>query len=335
MGVSLSLCFLLTAGLGTRLRPYTEVRPKPCLPFLNLPLMNYSFYLARKAGCEHFLMNLHHLPEQVRQQGERLSAYTQSIQFSDESEKILGSAGALYQARQLLSQQDDFWVANGDEVLFPEDTSILSKLIEKRRKEGALACLLTCDHPDLLKKFNGVWVNDQHQVVGFGKTPPEPNSRPVHYTGYKVFSRQIFNYIPEGESNIFYEVLSQAIAKGEKVSHLHLGSAAWYEAGHLDGFLSASRQVALNHPSALQAIHRDFDQEISIHHNAKGDPIVLPTQDQNLVKQLQWEHLLVLGADIKNLPQTLLKSLVVESHYNFTPSSPQQHDLLLAESPRP
>ena len=68
----MSLCFMLTAGQGTRLKPFTNKTPKPAIPFLNLPLAYYGFYLARKAGFQNFLMNKHHLPDFIEQLAQSL-----------------------------------------------------------------------------------------------------------------------------------------------------------------------------------------------------------------------------------------------------------------------
>ncbi|MBV8142101.1 MAG: NTP transferase domain-containing protein, partial [Verrucomicrobia bacterium] len=56
--------FVLGAGLGTRLRPLTNLLPKPMLPIFGKPLITFALDHLCQAGIERFWVNSHHLPEQ-------------------------------------------------------------------------------------------------------------------------------------------------------------------------------------------------------------------------------------------------------------------------------
>src|SRR5215218_7259550 len=99
---------ILAAGFGTRLFPLTIDRTKPAIPFLGKPLVAYVAEYAAKFGFRDFVVNLHHQPESVKQALGDGSAYVVKIQYSLESPEILGTSGALDNARDLL---------NGDTVL--------------------------------------------------------------------------------------------------------------------------------------------------------------------------------------------------------------------------
>ena len=60
-----AVTFILAAGLGSRLRPLTNHRPKPLLPVCGVPMLDQALALARQHGHEHVLVNAHHLWEQV------------------------------------------------------------------------------------------------------------------------------------------------------------------------------------------------------------------------------------------------------------------------------
>lgn len=55
--------FLLGAGLGTRLRPLTDLLPKPLVPLFHRPLIEWAMESCRAAGITDFAINTHHLPE--------------------------------------------------------------------------------------------------------------------------------------------------------------------------------------------------------------------------------------------------------------------------------
>src|SRR5262249_53890843 len=107
---------VLCAGLGTRLRPFTEHWPKPALPVLGQPLFRYALALLRSAGVDAIGVNVHHLAERMeavaRAECERASM---RVQISPEP-IIQGTAGGIRGLRALLDE-DDFVAMNGD-VLF-------------------------------------------------------------------------------------------------------------------------------------------------------------------------------------------------------------------------
>ena len=57
--------FVLGAGLGTRLRPLTNLVPKPLLPIYGKPLITFALDHLRQAGIEKFWVNSHHLPAKL------------------------------------------------------------------------------------------------------------------------------------------------------------------------------------------------------------------------------------------------------------------------------
>ncbi len=270
----MSLCFMLTAGRGTRLKPYTDTRAKPTLPLLNMPLAHYGFYLARQGGFEHFLMNKHHLPTQVEKLAQSLSDHCREIQTVDETAQLLGSGGALWNARDILHKHEFFMIANGDEVMIPRNERVLNHLVHRFQETGSLACLLTCDHPDLLKTLKPVWTTPDQTVVGFGMNKPPGDPRPKHYTGYKVFSRKILDWLPNGESNIFYEVLTEALHQGEDLFHLPIEDVAWFETGNPTSFFNASNALASHHWAAVQQRRRFFGWKRLYKFENKGQQLV-------------------------------------------------------------
>ncbi len=254
---------ILAAGLGTRLRPLTDRWPKPAIPFLNVPLFFYSYELMREVGLTEVVVNIHHLPEQIV---ELCRIVDNSVQISNEAAQILGSGGAVWKAREWLEGEENFLLANGDEVILPRQSRCLSRLVERHRETGALATLLVMRHHEVGAKFGGVWCDGEHRVLGFGKCPPAGDgalgdgvSVGLHYVGVMCLSSRIFRYLPDGESNILYDGVMAGIRNGEKVLAFE-EELDWFETGNPTDFLHASR-VCLQqfvwppHP-ALSAVFR-------------------------------------------------------------------------------
>jgi len=85
---------ILSAGLGIRLKPITNTIPKPMLPLLNKPMLQWNIEQFKKHGIKEFFINLHYLPEVIKNYFGDGSKWGVKITYSFEPE-ILGTAGGL------------------------------------------------------------------------------------------------------------------------------------------------------------------------------------------------------------------------------------------------
>ena len=235
---------ILAAGLGTRLRPVTEKFAKPAVPFLNIPLLYYSVALLEASGqVDGFVLNSHYLPDQI----DELAKSLPNAVVSHEPGTALGSGGGIWKAKAHLQGGGNFLVANGDEVILPHNPKIMAKFIAQHEENEALATILVMEHPLVGTQFGGVWADGEGAVKGFGKDGSKFGAdkyqcKGFHYIGLLLLSDRIFDYLPEGESNILYDALAAAIAKGEKVEVV-VDSFTWFETGNPKDFLEATREA--------------------------------------------------------------------------------------------
>src|SRR6266481_2337859 len=103
---------ILAAGYGERLWPLTADRTKPALPVLGKPLVGYVAEYVAKFGIRDVVVNLHHQPQSVIAALGDGSDFGVSINYTIEEPKILGTAGALDNARQYL-ENGTFLIVNG------------------------------------------------------------------------------------------------------------------------------------------------------------------------------------------------------------------------------
>ncbi len=226
------------------MRPVTNAVAKPAIPFLNVPLLFWSLDLLRELNPDRVVANLHHMPDTVRALAPLAETNGPPLTFTHEVAAPLGSGGALWFAKKEFEGLDTILVANADEVILPANPETLRRMHEQHERTGALATLLTMRHAEAGTKFGGVWVNDTHAVQGFGKDGSSfPNAtQTLHYVGVILLSRRIFNYLPEGESNLLYDAVARGISKGERVNAF-CEELVWYETGNPKDFLIASRAV--------------------------------------------------------------------------------------------
>jgi mannose-1-phosphate guanylyltransferase len=233
---------VLAAGLGTRMLPHSLVLPKPAFPFLNIPLIYYPIHLLERLDLRELVVNTHHLPEGLMPALRSFPEMNFKLHMSHETGAILGSGGGIGFAREQLRGDQNFCAFNGDELLFPSNGQALSRFRDLHLREDALATLFVMKHPKVGSQFGGVWADVKGHIQGFGKTPPTGTSglTPYHFTGLQMLSDRIFDYIPEGESNIFYDVIAKALLAGEKIQ-IYEDRCVWYETGNPADFLEATQ----------------------------------------------------------------------------------------------
>ena len=108
--------FLLAAGKGTRLRPYTDHRPKCLMPIQGTPLLEIWIDLFKAHGIDRVLINTHHFAGQVEQAAESLRV-EKGIDIKTVFEpELLGSGGTVLENEAFIGPGEDFLVAYADNL---------------------------------------------------------------------------------------------------------------------------------------------------------------------------------------------------------------------------
>lgn len=227
---------ILAAGFGTRLFPLTIDRTKPAIPFLGKPVVGYVAEYLSRFGIDDVVVNLHHQPESVKNALGDGSAFGVNIQYSVEEPDILGTAGALDNARELL-EDDTFVVING-KIITEID---IAAAIEAHKESGAVATMVL--RPNAAnEKFTTVETSGGC-VTGFSElanVQPKAGEVPLMFTGIQILEPRVFDRIPRGVYSdivpIFYR---PALEQGERINAF-VTDARWYEISTLRRYLDIS-----------------------------------------------------------------------------------------------
>ena len=249
---------ILAAGFGTRLFPLTVDRTKPAIPFLGKPLIGYVAEYLRQFGVAEVVVNLHHQPESVKNALGDGSKFGVKIHYTLESPNILGTAGALWNAKELL-QNDTFLVVNG-KIITDID---LTKALETHKNANATATMVLKENPNREKFTIIETANDQ--VTGFGGFPAVSSSKfqvpsleiasdklkpetwnlehPLMFTGIQILEPTAFDFIPPNqESDIISVFYRPAIANGLKIA-AHIATGNWYELSTIQRYLDITLAI--------------------------------------------------------------------------------------------
>jgi len=134
--------FILSAGLGTRLRALGLDAPKVMAPIGGKPLLQHHFELLRRQGIREFIVNLHHLPEKITGYFGDGTAFGVKITYSLEPE-LLGTAGAVKKMEAAV-RDETLLVLYGDNLFHFE----VAPLLEFHRARQALATIALWESPE-------------------------------------------------------------------------------------------------------------------------------------------------------------------------------------------
>lgn len=128
---------ILAAGLGTRLKPFTENHPKALAIVNGKTLLQRNIEYLLSFGINQIIINVHHFAGQIIDAIQKHNGYGAHITISDESDKVLETGGGLMKASGFLKDSDPFLLMNVDILT---DLNI-HLMVEKHRDTGALATL--------------------------------------------------------------------------------------------------------------------------------------------------------------------------------------------------
>ena len=241
---------ILAAGKGTRVRPITHTIPKPMIPILQKPVMEFLLELLRQHGFTEVMVNVSHLAEEIEnyfRDGQRFGveiAYSFEGRIED-GELIgdaLGSAGGLKKIQNFQHFFDDtFVVLCGDALI---DLN-LSEAVRRHRQSGALATIITKRVPKERVSSYGVVVTDPDgRVQAFQEKPSveEALSDEIN-TGIYLFEPEIFEHIPDGVPfDIGSELFPKLVAEGLPFYALPM-DFEWVDIGKVPDYWHAIRSV--------------------------------------------------------------------------------------------
>ncbi len=129
---------IFAAGLGTRLRPLTDTRPKALVEVCGRPMLEHVILHMIDAGIDDIVVNVHHLAPMIKSFIEVNDSFGINIHLSDESDELLDTGGGILKAREWLDGDEPFMVHNADIITDLDLRAMMRQHIES----GADATLL-------------------------------------------------------------------------------------------------------------------------------------------------------------------------------------------------
>ena len=182
---------VLAAGLGTRMRPLTDERPKPLIEVRGRKLIDRVIGPLREAGVRRLVVNVHYLADQIEDYLKDLSGF--EIVVSDERGEVLETGGGLAKARRHLGD-DPVFVLNTDAFWFPETSAPLKALAKAFDPASEDERLLVADTGKSLG-FDGpgdFFMDEEGRLTRRG----EAAIAPWAYAGVRILKPQVYDGRP-------------------------------------------------------------------------------------------------------------------------------------------
>ncbi len=183
---------ILAAGLGTRLRPLTDLISKPMAPIVNRPVMEHIVRLLARHGFTDIVCNLHWYPDEIRNYFGDGSRWGVDIVYSYEKE-LLGTAGGVKNVQDFF-ENNTFLVISGDALT---DIDLKDALKFHKKNEGIATMVLT--EVSDTSQYGVVIIDENNQIKGFQEKPLSGEAESnLANSGIYFFEPDIFNYMPPG-----------------------------------------------------------------------------------------------------------------------------------------
>lgn len=184
--------FIFAAGLGTRLKPWTDTMPKALVPYSGKPMLGHLADRLKDAGVDEIVVNVHHFAEQIVSYVRSEDDFGIKVQISDESDALLDTGGGLLHARAFLEGGTEPFIAHNVDILSNLD---IRAFYDSGTGDNAVAKLLVSDRDSSRKLL----FDKDMRLVGWknlktGQTKGHPESAAFEYAfaGVHLLSPSIY-----------------------------------------------------------------------------------------------------------------------------------------------
>jgi mannose-1-phosphate guanylyltransferase len=196
---------ILAGGRGTRVRPITETIPKPMIPIISWPVMEFLIDVLRQHRFDEIVVTTSYLASEIENYFREGTRFGVQLGYSFEGYHAdggvvpegLGSAGGLKKIQEFAGFFDDtFLVLCGDAIIDLD----LSRALELHRRNGALATIVLKEVPkEMVSRYGVVETAPDGRILRFQEKPhPDEAISTLANTGIYVFEPEVFDYIPSG-----------------------------------------------------------------------------------------------------------------------------------------
>ena len=221
---------LMAGGIGSRLRPLTNVFPKALIPIGEKTILEQIIDSFLEYQCENFYISVNYKSDMIKYYLNSLNNRNYNIHFIEEKE-FLGTAGSIKLAKQYI--ESTFFVSNCDILIDDDYANILDFHKESKNEITIVAAIMQSSIP-----YGVLETNYEGQLIDI-------NEKPEYYykinSGLYILEPSVFEYIPANELFHITDLIIFLMEKKRKVGVFPVSKESWTDMGNWDEFLKQAR----------------------------------------------------------------------------------------------
>ncbi len=232
---------IFAAGLGTRLKPITDTKPKALVEVKNTPLLEIAINKLKNSGFDEIIVNVHHFADMIIEFLKSKNNFGIRIEISDERDLLLDTGGGLKKASWFFDDDKPFLVYNVD-ILSDIDLQKMYSFHQLLNSIATLAVRNRSTQRYLLVDDDNLICGWQNTKTGEVKKARETTSslHQLAYSGIQIVDPRILSLMPEEKVfSIINFYLS--IASKEKITAFKHDETYWLDLGKVESLEKAEK----------------------------------------------------------------------------------------------
>ena len=217
---------IMAGGQGTRLRPLTNVLPKPLIPIGEQTMMEDIMDRFVECGCHNFYISVNYKADTIRRYMDNLDKPEYHIEYFQEN-KPLGTAGSLHLLKHRINET--FFVSNCDIIIDEDYGEILRYHRDNHNEITVVAAIKNIAIP------YGTLETKEEGLLSDIKEKPEYTFK--INTGMYILEPGLINEIPQDEFYHITFLIEKLMREGRRVGVYPINDGSWTDIGNWDEYL--------------------------------------------------------------------------------------------------
>lgn len=234
---------VLAAGLGTRLRPLTNDRPKALVEIAGRTLLEITLARLKEFGVREVIINVHHFADKVIDYLKANHNFDMHVEISHE-DVLLDTGGGLKKAGWFFQNEVEPFILHNVDVISTID---LGRMLQFHKEHGALATLAVQER----KSSRYLLFNQECQLCGRKAGPdkapeivcPAAKLQPLAFSGIHVISPRLFPLMKEGGIFSIVDSYLRLAGEGEKILAFRADQYYWRDVGKVESVEQAAEEM--------------------------------------------------------------------------------------------
>ena len=231
---------ILAAGMGTRLKPLTNYRPKALVRINDRPLLEICIRRLIRFGFDEMIINVHHFAEQILQFLEEHNNFGARISISDEQDRLLGTGGGLKKAAWFFDDGQPFLLCNTDII----SNIDLAKFYQAHQKSSLATLAIRQRESSRYLAFD-----QQQQLIGWANTKSGQlklaragtgDFSLQAFSGLHIIDPKLFALMPNQSAFSIIDVYLKAARTHPILGYTH-DQDVWLDAGKQGDIIAAEQ----------------------------------------------------------------------------------------------